>query len=332
MLGKYLIVKSVVIISILILAALSGCLVKETDSVSAKSVSAKGPDINTKAAENRANITNDTVFPSPVSNLQSTRGSNWINWTWENPGDKDFSYAKVYIDGKFKVNVSRPKNYYNLTRLQPEKLYSIGIHTADLSDNINPYQVNGSTSTESKFVDRVPPDKIWYLEATAGKTWINWTWENPADKDLKHVMVYIDGKFKVNVTKQKSYYNLTRLSPNMTKAISARTVDSNKNINLIWVNNTATTLYTPLGAVTNLEAAVGRTWINWTWENPEDGDFSHVMVYIDGTFKVNLNKPKNYYNLTKLINGTSHTISLATVDKYNNINTNFVGNGRTTLD
>ena len=36
----------------------------------------------------------------------------------------------------------------------------------------------------------------------------------------------------------------------------------------------------PPASVTNLnETEVGCTWINWTWTNPSDSDFHHVMVY-----------------------------------------------------
>lgn len=226
--------RSLIIISI-ILIIFSGCIEIKDDNP------AKNPD-KVKTKNVTKNVTNDTIPPSSISYLQSKAGPDWVGWTWENPEDKDFSHVIIFIDGKFKVNVTKPKNYYNLTRLPSEKQYSIGIRTVDMNKNINPYWVNDSTSTLPKFKDMIPPDKIWYLEVKVGKTWINWTWENPEDKDFKYTNIYIDGKFVVNLTKPKSSYNLTGLISNTTKTISIRTVDANKNINLEQVSNIATTL------------------------------------------------------------------------------------------
>ncbi|MFQ6119957.1 MAG: hypothetical protein ACE5KE_08740 [Methanosarcinales archaeon] len=52
-------------------------------------------------------------------------------------------------------------------------------------------------------------------------------------------MVYLDGVFQVNTSAE--YYNATNLKEGM-HTISTRTVDKSGNINLTWVNDTATTL------------------------------------------------------------------------------------------
>jgi hypothetical protein len=225
--------------SIMILAILSGCIGLQTDPVG--NATGKVNQLK-KTAKNSTNMTNDTVAPSAVSYLQVKRGSSWINWTWDNPQDKDFSYAIIYIDGKLKTNVKSPKNYYNLTGLASNKQYRIGIRTADLRKNINPIWVNSSTSTLSILKDLIPPDKVWYLEAKVDRTSINWTWENPADKDYSYANVYVDGMFASNVSKTKSSYILKNLEPDSTHTISVRTVDTSRNINLNSVVDMATTL------------------------------------------------------------------------------------------
>ncbi len=225
-------IRSLIIVSIM-LVVLSGCI-EEGVNVSTK---------NTVKTKNMTkNIINDTVPPAPISYLQSLRGPNSISWTWDNPEDKDFNHVIIFIDGKFKANITKPKNFYNLTGVLPGRLYSIGIRTVDLNKNVNDYWVNSSTSSLPKLKDMIPPDKIWYLEANVGSTWINWTWENPEDKDYRYANVYVDDKFASNITKPKSFYNLTKLKYNTTKTIKIRTVDSNKNINTAFVSNTATTL------------------------------------------------------------------------------------------
>ncbi|WP_321420665.1 PGF-pre-PGF domain-containing protein [uncultured Methanomethylovorans sp.] len=83
-------------------------------------------------------------------------------------------------------------------------------------------------------------------------------------------------------------------------------------------------------SVTNLkESGVGSSWIRWTWTNPTDADFSHAMIYIDGTFAINTSD--QYYNLTKLAEGTTHTIGIRTVDTSGNINSVLVNDTAITI-
>lgn len=86
---------------------------------------------------------------------------------------------------------------------------------------------------------------------------------------------------------------------------------------------------TPPASVTKLKLGEsGSTWIRWTWTNPSDSDFSHVMVYIDGAFVTTTSN--NYYELTGLTEGTTHTIGLQTVDTTGNINSDIVNDEATT--
>ncbi|HML85404.1 MAG TPA: PGF-pre-PGF domain-containing protein, partial [Bacteroidales bacterium] len=86
---------------------------------------------------------------------------------------------------------------------------------------------------------------------------------------------------------------------------------------------------TPPASVTKLKLGEsGSTWIRWTWTNPSDADFSHVMVYIDGAFATTTSN--NYYELTGLTEGSTHTIALQTVDTTGNINSDIVNDEATT--
>ncbi len=78
---------------------------------------------------------------------------------------------------------------------------------------------------------------------------------------------------------------------------------------------------TPPESITNLSnISYAQNYVNWTWNDPSDSDFSHVKVYIDGNFKKNVFKGIQYYNATNLSAGTIHTISTHTVDIYGNMN------------
>lgn len=174
---------------------------------------------------------------------------------------------------------------------------------------------------------------ITNLKETGVSTeWINWTWTNPSSADFNHVMVHIDGKFVVNTS--EDYYNLTGLSEGTTHIISTKTVFTSGGINNTWVNDSAQTVLPPdttaPETVTDLkEDGVGSSWINWTWTNPTNTDFSHVIVYADNEFVGN--SSNGHYNLTGLAEGTTHTISIRTVDMSGNINSEWVNDSAKTI-
>lgn len=80
-----------------------------------------------------------------ITNLQSTNGTFWINWTWTNPMDTDFNHTEIYIDGIFQTNTSA--EYFNATDLEPEKEYTISTRTVDISGNVNETWVNSTVTT-----------------------------------------------------------------------------------------------------------------------------------------------------------------------------------------
>jgi len=71
--------------------------------------------------------------------------------------------------------------------------------------------------------------------------YIKWNWTDPKDPDFSRVMIYLDGKFKTNVSKGIKNYNATGFFANTQHTISTRTVDIYGNINATWMNHTART-------------------------------------------------------------------------------------------
>ncbi len=89
---------------------------------------------------------------------------------------------------------------------------------------------------------------------------------------------------------------------------------------------------TPPDSITNLQnVSYASNYINWTWVDPADIDFSHVIVYIDGNFKTNVQEGIQFYNATGFAHGTAHTISTRTVDTSGNINQTWVSHNAATL-
>ncbi len=236
--------KIFVIAAVIIAVIFSGCTAKQIESVTDKLPIKLAKNVSKNAT---INTVKDSSPPSQVSFLSIDKDSNWINWSWENPEDRDFDHVIIYIDDKFKTNITAPKNSYNLTGLKYQTQYRIKMTSVDKSGNINLSWINASTVTGAKPLDKIPPDRVWYLEAREiGRDYINWTWENPADRDYSYANIYIDSAFKANVTKKSnspySFYKLTKLANGSTHSISIRTVDTSKNINIVPVVDVARTL------------------------------------------------------------------------------------------
>lgn len=97
-------------------------------------------------------------------------------------------------------------------------------------------------STVLKLNDSTPPGSISSLNnATYAPSYINWTWIDPQDADLKEVMIYINGTYITNVLKGVQYYNLSSLLANTEYTIATRTIDTSENINYTFINHTAWT-------------------------------------------------------------------------------------------
>lgn len=267
-------------------------------------------------------ISGDVTPPASITHLTNrSYAPTYINWTWTDPKDADFSKVMIYIDGKFKTNVTKGKRYYNATGFLPNTTHRISTRTVDTSGNINNTWVNHTARTKP---DAIPPKSITNLtNESYDSSYIIWIWKDPPDYDFSKVMVYINGKFKTNITKGTKYYIATNLTKDTLYTISTHTVDTSGNVNKTWRNHSARTAKynTPPASITNLKnMSYACTYINWTWSDPKNPDFLKVMVYIDGKFKTNVSKGVRYYKATGLFPNTSHKISTHTIDNLGSIN------------
>jgi hypothetical protein len=86
-------------------------------------------------------------------------------------------------------------------------------------------------------------------------------------------------------------------------------------------------------SITSNATSQGNFWINNTWTNPVDADFSYVyFAYANGTsLEQNVSTPTNYLYLTWPA-GYTQNISAQTVDTNGNMNTTLVWFNATTLN
>ena len=91
----------------------------------------------------------DTTPPASITDLQNTTyEETYINWTWTDPGDADFSHVMVYLDGTLATNVTQGVQCYSATGLNPDTEHKIGTHTVDQSGNVNESWVNHTAWTK----------------------------------------------------------------------------------------------------------------------------------------------------------------------------------------
>ncbi len=119
--------------------------------------------ISNRTVYYNSSLANDTEPPAVITNLTHKTGLDksgraWINWTWDNPEDQDFSYAIVYIDNIPMENTSG--SYFSINGLSNDANYNISILSADVVDNINYTEVKETVKT-------LPPDSTPPVTAIA---------------------------------------------------------------------------------------------------------------------------------------------------------------------
>ena len=113
------------------------------------------------------------------------------------------------------------------------------------------------------------------------------------------------GMYRVNVT---MYDGVNPVVYNNTRSIEVTCADT-----------------TPPTSITDLQnTTYEETHINWTWTDPDDADFSHVMVYLDGTLATTVTKGVQCYSAAGLNPDTEHVIGTRTVDQSGNVNETWV--------
>lgn len=295
--------------------------------------------VNT-TSQNDTNQTDNTP-PGTVTLLSLIdKGKTFLTWQWQNPTDSDFSKAVLYLDG---TNVGETSsNTYNATSLQPNSTHTLTINTKDTSGNINFTNISNTATTlsdDTNQTDTTPPNTITNLQLIGiTNTTLKWEWNNPIDTDFDMTLIYIDNVNQINLSSTENMYESANLQPNSTHTITVLTKDTSGNINNTPISNTGTTSAnptnptdtTPPGTITNLTATnITNSSITWTWSNPNDADFSNVIILLEG---INVaNTTSESYIATNLNSNTSYTITLNTVDLNGNINNTNISNTAKTL-
>ncbi|VUT26027.1 MAG: hypothetical protein MOIL_01351 [Candidatus Methanolliviera sp. GoM_oil] len=184
------------------------------------------------------------------------------------------------------------------------------------------------SSDQKTLISRYVDDSSTSVEATNVNITIYTSYPelwNATLSDVENITTTIEG----------SYLTVSYLS-NVTVNVAAKGSEisySSGTISIATVTPTPTPTptpdTTPPASVTGLtNNSFAKTYINWSFTNPGDGDFSHVMIYIDSVLKTNTSSQS--YNATGFSASEGHTISTKTVDTNGNINSTWVNHSATT--
>ncbi|MBZ0175822.1 MAG: S-layer protein domain-containing protein [Candidatus Methanoperedens sp.] len=122
--------------------------------------------------------------------------------------------------------------------------------------------IYGTISSNWTWYVKNPPQNVTNLTIIAtGPTYINWTWDAPADESFNGTQILIDGALKDTLPEPLNYYNGTGFIQGTSHNISVIAVDTPGNKAIPpWPTSTGITTNTPIGnEVTPLELPSGVT-------------------------------------------------------------------------
>ncbi|VVB86953.1 Uncharacterised protein [uncultured archaeon] len=216
-----------------------------------------GSTVQTNSSTVSANYTNSTAGVG-VYNVTATASDGFESvsriWNWtviSQPAYNVSGYVfdnygsgleGVLVQNGTSQNTTSISGYYLINGLI-NGTYNLSYSKAGFNTGYLEITINGAdnTTANTTIYDTTPPASISNLTAASAPSYINWTWIDPPEPDFDHVEVYIDDTFMRNIAKGMQFYNASYFMPNSTHTISTHTVDTYGNVNITWVNNTATT-------------------------------------------------------------------------------------------
>ncbi len=263
-----------------------------------------------------------TYVPPAPTITGSTRRNFWINHTWQaGAGSKTDSY-NVSVNGVWTNGTAL--TYYNIT---------VGAHNWS---NITVWAYNNSgsgklsltsASNATQVANNKPVQAAIGNKAVIAGTLLQFAVSaTDADSDA---ITYSTTASKGNLNPATGLYTWT--PGNGDVGVYTWSFNSSDSFGGVSPNETITVTVgippdtTPPAGVTGLtNTSYAPNFINWTWKDPADADFSHVEVYIDGNFKKNVLWGIQYYNAAGLTAETEHTVSTRTVDTAGNVNQTWI--------
>ncbi len=258
-----------------------------------------------------AAVTVKDSTPSPPTNLQSITGNFFVNYTWDYGGNTDsfnLSFNGVWHNGTL--------NYWN------ESVGPHGWGNITVCGYNTTIREVGSCISDSTQLPNNPPQIEAIADRSVDEGQTVFIDVNATDLD-SDTLTYSCNSTLFTFDAVTGEAEWTTQSGDAGTYFVDFGVSDGYSADNVTVKVTVEDK-TPPESITQMENTTGETYINWTWMDPLDPDFDHVVIYIDGNYRDVVSKDVQFFNETGLLPGTEYTISTHTVDTSGNVNQTWV--------
>ncbi|MBN1499402.1 MAG: DUF4959 domain-containing protein [Spirochaetes bacterium] len=263
--------------------------------------------------------TGDIIPPSEVTDFTATAGDGMVTLNWNDPTDSDFARVEITYSpgGTSPVNVSKGFKTKTFSSLTNATLYTFTIKTIDDTGNKS---AGNTASATPQTVDITPPHEVSDLTATSGDGMVTLNWNDPTDSDFVKVQITFSpgGTSPVEVSKGVKTKLFPSLTNGTTYTFTVKTIDGtgNKSVGSTASATPQTVDITPPHEVSDLTATAGNGMVTLNWNDPTDSDFAKVEITFSpgGASPVNVSKGVKTKTFSSLMNGTSYTFTIKTID------------------
>jgi len=169
-----------------------------------------------------------------------------------------------------------------------------------------------------------------FQTTVTGPGTISFWWKVSSESRYDYLRFYLDGVQQTRISGEVDWrqqsYSLTAGTHSLEWRYTKNSATS-RGSDCGWVDKVEFIPpdITPPGSVSGLHNTTFMTnSVTWAWDDPEDSDFNHVLVYLNGVFQTNVARGTQTYTAPGLAAGTPYTINTRTVDSAGNINSGWV--------
>ncbi len=251
------------------------------------------------------------TVPDAPSNLMASAGDSYVYLTWDAPynGGANITAYYIYRNGTFYAGVDGTQTWFYDDGLVNGVSYTYYVTAVN--------QVG--ESARSRSVTATPmrvPDAPGNLTARCGNQYANLTWDVPYNggSRITEYRIYRNGTLIAAVPGTQLWYNDTGLVNGITYAYYVTAVNSvgeSARSNIVY-----TTPVTVPSPPVDLNFTSGDRYVNLTWSTPYDGGaaITGYLIYRNGTFLVEVDANRTWYNDTGLVNGVTYTYYVTAVN------------------
>ncbi|MFH2114928.1 MAG: fibronectin type III domain-containing protein [Spirochaetota bacterium] len=266
----------------------------------------------------------DTDPPGPISNPVPVPGSTRVSLSWTKPADADLGQTEILVSpGDLILYIPASLDSAIVTSLTNGTPYTFTFTAVDTSGN----RSTAVESTVTPLSDLAAPGEVTIIPSTASDAQVLLEWQEPLDEDLARILITSDHDTgTITLEPGMDLALIGGLENSLAYTFTIRTVDHNGNTSAGTASPALTPLSladtTPPGPVDSLASTPGDEAIDIGWQDPGDTDLSHIRITneTDGTV---ICIPKGFQGVIigGLVNGTTYTFSVVSVDLAGNEST-----------